>query len=208
MGINKTQELMFGLISELWGWLWQRTERRVLIIGLDNAGKTTTLEAFKAIFNGMHHSNTPTVSTVGLNLARIKVKSDTEVVIWDVGGQAMLQPLWRSYYKNADSILFVLDSTDSDRLGEGLETLCTIFNDPCWVSVLTPVPVIIMANKSEDGLHAASIDHITARLMEISGNDHRKFTPRDDKYILQATGLPVDGHTRSDPGPYIEAIWP
>lgn len=43
--------------------------------------------------------------------------------VWDVGGQYKIRPLWRHYYQNSDGLLFVIDSTDSDRVNESAEEL-------------------------------------------------------------------------------------
>ena len=38
------------------------------------------------------------------------------VQVWDLGGQANLRPSWQTYYKNADSVIMVCDSTDRARV--------------------------------------------------------------------------------------------
>ena len=43
--------------------------------------------------------------------------------VWDVGGQYKIRPLWRHYYQNSDGLLFVIDSTDIDRVNESAEEL-------------------------------------------------------------------------------------
>ena len=103
-------------------------EYSILLLGLDNAGKTTLLTQIKALFNatvdpaaGPNGEAPPsttagnTVPTVGQNVATIALP-DMYVKIWDVGGQMSLRRLWTSYYKNCHAVVFVVDSTD---LGSG-----------------------------------------------------------------------------------------
>eukprot|EP00915_Cephaloidophora_sp_WS-2016_P000723 GHVH01000969.1.p1 GENE.GHVH01000969.1~~GHVH01000969.1.p1 ORF type:complete len:132 (+),score=17.55 GHVH01000969.1:25-420(+) len=116
--------MMFGLLIDLWNLLWQKTERKVLLIGLDNAGKTSTLEALKKIFlQKSVPSYNQIVPTVGLNIATIPINSETTVLLWDVGGQELLRRLWSSYYKAADGVLFVIDATDRARIPDAVATL-------------------------------------------------------------------------------------
>ena len=93
-------------------------EYSILLLGLDNAGKTTLLSQIKALYT-LHPDGdaTPssaagnTVPTVGQNVATISLP-DMYLKIWDVGGQLSLRRLWQSYYKNAHAVVFVVDSTD------------------------------------------------------------------------------------------------
>lgn len=103
------------------------TEYSIILLGLDNAGKTTLLSQIKALFNtlvdpaGQTGDATPsdtagnTVPTVGQNVATIDLP-DMYLKIWDVSGQMSLRRLWTSYYKSAHAVVFVVDSTD---LGSG-----------------------------------------------------------------------------------------
>ena len=72
------------------GW-WRRHERRVLIVGLDNAGKTTIL--FRLSGDGTMVSNT--TATVGFNVETVTIGKLT-LNVWDVGGQDRLRPYWVS----------------------------------------------------------------------------------------------------------------
>ena len=44
---------------------------------------------------------------------------DVTFTMWDVGGQEKIRPLWRHYVCGADGLIFVVDSSDVGRLGEG-----------------------------------------------------------------------------------------
>ena len=77
---------MYTLLSGLYRYIVQKDEYFVLILGLDEAGKTTLLEQTKTIFTkdyrGMSLSKITT--TVGLNLGKIDVGS-TRLSFWDLG---------------------------------------------------------------------------------------------------------------------------
>ncbi|KAL9601509.1 MAG: hypothetical protein Q9219_002461 [cf. Caloplaca sp. 3 TL-2023] len=92
----------------------------VLLLGLDNAGKTTLLSAIKSLYDTSPNSpaiTQKTVPTVGQNVATIELP-DMYLKIWDIGGQLSLRRLWKSYYASAHAVIFVIDSTD---LGDGSE---------------------------------------------------------------------------------------
>jgi ADP-ribosylation factor related protein 1 len=87
-----------------------------LLLGLDNAGKTTLLSQIKALYqprsDGAPAPNPgKTVPTVGQNVSTIPLP-DMNLKIWDVGGQISMRGLWQSYYSSCHAIIFVVDSAD------------------------------------------------------------------------------------------------
>uniref|UniRef100_A0A8C1W2U7 ADP-ribosylation factor-related protein 1 n=1 Tax=Cyprinus carpio TaxID=7962 RepID=A0A8C1W2U7_CYPCA len=110
---------MYTLLSGLYKYMFQKDEYCVLILGLDNAGKTTFLEQTKTKFSknykGMNLSKITT--TVGLNIGTIDV-GKARLMFWDLGGQEELQSLWDKYYAESHGVIYVIDSTDEERLGE------------------------------------------------------------------------------------------
>lgn len=94
-------------------------EYSVILLGLDNAGKTTFHEQVKAIFAPEQNPSAPrlkTVPTVGQNVSTVALP-DMYLKIWDVGGQFSLRRLWASYYSSCHAIVFIIDSTD---IGDGM----------------------------------------------------------------------------------------
>lgn len=84
-------------------------EIRVLMLGLDNAGKTTILKHL----NG---EDTSLVEpTLGFNIKTIEHEG-FRLNIWDVGGQKSIRSFWRNYFENTDALVWVVDSADSMRL--------------------------------------------------------------------------------------------
>ncbi|PWA21448.1 hypothetical protein CCH79_00003316 [Gambusia affinis] len=88
----------------------------VVVIGLDSAGKTSLLYRLKL------KEFVKTIPTKGFNTEKIKVavgaSRATNFQVWDVGGQEKLRPLWKSYTRRTDGIVFVVDSTEVERLEE------------------------------------------------------------------------------------------
>jgi len=114
---------MYHLVKSLYLYATSKEEYSVLLLGLDNAGKTTLLSQIKALYLPPPSDGTTppppgqTVPTVGQNVATIPLK-DMYLKIWDVGGQTTMRGLWQSYYASCHAIIFVVDSTD---VGEGLD---------------------------------------------------------------------------------------
>ena len=115
----------------------------VVMLGLDSAGKSTVLYRLK--FD--QYMNT--VPTVGFNCEKVKgtlgKAKGVSFMIWDVGGQDKVRPLWRSYTRNTDGIVFVVDSVDIDRMEEAkIELLRTV-----RTSESAGVPILVLANKQD-----------------------------------------------------------
>merc|ERR1719326_1076041 len=85
--------------------LWQRMlgskEMRILMVGLDAAGKTTILYKLKL------GEVVTTIPTIGFNVETVEYKN-ISFTVWDVGGQDKIRPLWRHYYQNTQGLIFVV----------------------------------------------------------------------------------------------------
>lgn len=90
--------------------------RRILMLGLDAAGKTSVLYKLKL------GENVNSIPTVGFNCETVEYKN-VELNVWDVGGQDKIRALWKHYYHGTDAIIFVVDSSDKERFEEAREEL-------------------------------------------------------------------------------------
>merc|ERR1712170_92631 len=107
--------------------VWERMiigkkEMRILMVGLDAAGKTTILYKLKL------GEVVTTIPTIGFNVEEVQYKN-INFTVWDVGGQDKIRKLWRYYYQNTQGVIFVVDSNDRERIEDAREELAKILNE-------------------------------------------------------------------------------
>ncbi|XP_023241142.1 ADP-ribosylation factor-like protein 4C isoform X1 [Centruroides sculpturatus] len=141
------------------------TPLHVAMLGLDSAGKTTALYRLK------FDQYVNTVPTIGFNCEHVKgtvgkIKG-ASFTIWDVGGQEKVRPLWKSYTRGTDGIVFVVDSVDVERMDEARMELLRTAKHPENISV----PILVLANKQDlpDAKSAEEVEKILG-LQELGGN--------------------------------------
>lgn len=136
------------LISKLLLSLFGNREMRILMVGLDAAGKTTILYKLKL------GEVVTTIPTIGFNVETVEYKNIT-FSVWDVGGQDKIRPLWRHYYQNTQGIIYVVDSNDRDRVSEAREELQRMLNE----DELRDALLLVFANKQDlpNAMNAAEI---------------------------------------------------
>eukprot|EP01089_Gocevia_fonbrunei_P017627 TRINITY_DN5768_c0_g1_i1.p1 TRINITY_DN5768_c0_g1~~TRINITY_DN5768_c0_g1_i1.p1 ORF type:complete len:178 (+),score=45.69 TRINITY_DN5768_c0_g1_i1:117-650(+) len=129
-----------------------KKEARILMVGLDAAGKTTVLYKLKL------GELVTTIPTIGFNVETVQYKN-IHFTVWDVGGQDKIRPLWRHYYQNTQAVIFVVDSNDRERIGEGSEELQKMLRE----DELREATVLVLANK-QDLPNAMSVAEVTDKL--------------------------------------------
>eukprot|EP01026_Neomeris_dumetosa_P016404 TRINITY_DN1622_c0_g2_i1.p2 TRINITY_DN1622_c0_g2~~TRINITY_DN1622_c0_g2_i1.p2 ORF type:complete len:192 (-),score=19.32 TRINITY_DN1622_c0_g2_i1:252-827(-) len=118
--------------------LFGNREMRVVMLGLDAAGKTTIL--YK-----LHIGEVlSTVPTIGFNVEKVQYKN-VVFTVWDVGGQEKLRPLWRHYFNNTDALIFVVDSFDRERIQRATQEFKSIIDDP----LMRNSAILVFANKQD-----------------------------------------------------------
>ncbi|XP_042330169.1 ADP-ribosylation factor-like protein 5C [Sceloporus undulatus] len=135
-------------------------EHKVIIIGLDNAGKTTILYQF--LMNEVVHTS----PTIGSNVEEIVLRK-THFLMWDIGGQETLRSTWNTYYSNTEFVILVIDSTDRERLTVTKEELYKMLAH----EDLRNAAVLIFANK-QDIKNSMSTSEISKFLTLSSIKDH------------------------------------
>lgn len=138
-------------LSKLFDKLFGKKEMRILMLGLDAAGKTTILYKLKL---GEVVSSVP---TIGFNVETVEYKN-IKFTVWDVGGQDKIRLLWRHYYQNTQGLIFVVDSSDKDRIDIAKEELQRMLGE----EELRDAVVLVFANKQDMGV--MSVADITERL--------------------------------------------
>ncbi|KAK3986794.1 ADP-ribosylation factor family-domain-containing protein [Cladorrhinum sp. PSN332] len=141
-------------ISSLFGKLFGSKEVRILMLGLDAAGKTTILYKLKL------NQTMTTIPTVGFNVETFTYKN-IKFNMWDVGGQDKIRPLWRHYYSGTQGLVFVVDSSDHARIEEAKIELHRIINDREMADCL----LLVFANKQD--LAGAMKPHVITDKLEL-----------------------------------------
>merc|ERR1719389_825353 len=98
-----------GLLNLLRKLKRDEKEARILVLGLDNSGKTTILKA-------MSEEDISTIMpTQGFNIKSLS-QDGFKLNVWDIGGQREIRPYWRNYYDQTDALVYVVDSADEMRV--------------------------------------------------------------------------------------------
>lgn len=129
---------MGNAFRKLFDNLFGNREMRVVMLGLDAAGKTTIL--YK-----LHIGEVlSTVPTIGFNVEKVQYKN-VIFTVWDVGGQEKLRPLWRHYFNNTDALIYVVDCCDRDRVDKAASEFKQIIDDP----LMQHSVILVFANKQD-----------------------------------------------------------
>jgi len=140
------------LFSKVWERMLGKLEMRILMVGLDAAGKTTILYKLKL------GEVVTTIPTIGFNVETVEYKN-ISFTVWDVGGQDKIRPLWRHYYQNTQGLIFVVDSNDRDRAEDAKEELNKMLNE----DEMRDAVLLVFANK-QDLPNAMTAAEVTEKL--------------------------------------------
>ena len=149
--------------TKIWQRLLGKQEMRILMLGLDAAGKTTILYRLRL------GEVVTTIPTIGFNVETVEYKN-LSFTVWDVGGQDKIRPLWRHYYQGTNGLIYVVDSNDRDRVEDAKEELSKMLNE----DEMRDAALLVFANKQDlDG--AASGPELTKvlGLLERKDCSHR-----------------------------------
>jgi len=139
-------------ISSLFNRLFGKRQMRILMVGLDAAGKTTILYKLKL------GEIVTTIPTIGFNVETVEYKN-ISFTVWDVGGQDKIRPLWRHYFQNTQGLIFVVDSNDRERIAEAQDELAKMLQE----DELRDAVLLVFANK-QDLPNAMSAGELTEKL--------------------------------------------
>mmetsp|Transcript_954 Transcript_954/g.586 ORF Transcript_954/g.586 Transcript_954/m.586 type:complete len:153 (+) Transcript_954:41-499(+) len=113
-------------------------EARILVLGLDNAGKTTILKALS------QEDITTIMPTQGFNIKALS-QEGFKLNVWDIGGQQAIREYWPNYFDGTDGLVYVVDSSDQMRLEECQKELGLLLVN----EQLKTVPLLVFANKQD-----------------------------------------------------------
>ena len=120
---------------------------KIIIAGLDNAGKTSILTALdkKYDFHNDIISLTPTI--------RVEYQAteflNNKIVFWDMGGQEQYRKLYQEkqelYFGDTDLLVYIIDIQDTKRIGTALAYLDMILHN--FEKHKMDIPLIISFHK-------------------------------------------------------------
>uniref|UniRef100_A0A8C8ZBK1 ADP-ribosylation factor-like protein 14 n=1 Tax=Prolemur simus TaxID=1328070 RepID=A0A8C8ZBK1_PROSS len=114
-------------------------QAQILLLGLDSAGKSTLLYKLKFA------EGITTIPTIGFNVETIELEKSLSLIVWDVGGQEKMRTVWDYYCENTDGLVYVVDSTDQQRLEDSRREFEHILKN----EHIKNVPVVLLANKQD-----------------------------------------------------------
>uniref|UniRef100_A0A8C3C7Z3 ADP-ribosylation factor 3 n=1 Tax=Cairina moschata TaxID=8855 RepID=A0A8C3C7Z3_CAIMO len=148
LAVSSAAVTMGNIFGNLLKSLIGKKEMRILMVGLDAAGKTTILYKLKL------GEIVTTIPTIGFNVETVEYKN-ISFTVWDVGGQDKIRPLWRHYFQNTQGLIFVVDSNDRERVNEAREELMRMLAE----DELRDAVLLVFANKQDlpNAMNAAEI---------------------------------------------------
>jgi len=126
------------VFAKIWQRMVSKEEMRILMLGLDAAGKTTVLYKLKL------GEVVTTVPTVGFNVESVEYRN-ISFTVWDVGGQDKIRRLWRYYFQGTQGLVFVVDSSDRDRVEDAREELMKVLGE----DEMRDAALLVLANKQD-----------------------------------------------------------
>ncbi|RNF18620.1 ADP-ribosylation factor [Trypanosoma conorhini] len=136
---------MGSLFSGLWSLFNPSRHYKLLILGLNNAGKTSILYYLQ-----LGHAIT-TQPTLGGNAETLDVthganNKTIQITCWDLGGQEQLRDSWSLYYDQTDAVIFVVDAADAARFPTARKVLHGLLNEE---PRLRQAVLLVLANKQD-----------------------------------------------------------
>ncbi|CAL5323690.1 hypothetical protein CsSME_00002445 [Camellia sinensis var. sinensis] len=129
-----------GLWDSLLNWLrslFFKQEMELSLVGLQNAGKTSLVNA---IATGGYSEDM--IPTVGFNMRKV-TKGNVTIKLWDLGGQQRFRSMWERYCRGVSAILYVVDAADRDSVPISRSELHDLFTKPS----LAEIPLLVLGNK-------------------------------------------------------------
>ncbi|KAJ7320392.1 hypothetical protein JRQ81_019903 [Phrynocephalus forsythii] len=176
---------MYSLMANCCNWLkrWREPVRKVtlIMVGLDNAGKTATVKGIQG------ESPEDVAPTVGFSKIDLK-QGRFEVTIFDLGGGKRIRGIWKNYYAESYGIIFVVDSSDVERMEETKETMSEVLRHP----KISGKPVLVLANKQDKEGALAEADVIECLSLEKLVNEHKCLCQIEPCSAIMGYGKKID----------------
>ncbi|XP_052369886.1 ADP-ribosylation factor-like protein 13B [Oncorhynchus keta] len=147
-----------------WKSIRRKSRRKItlVMVGLDNAGKTATVRGIQG------ESPEDVAPTVGFSKVDLK-QGKFEVTIFDLGGGKRIRGIWKNYYSESYGVVFVVDSSDVQRIQETRDTMAEVLRHPR----ISGKPVLVLANKQDRDGALAEADIIENLSLEKLVNENK-----------------------------------
>ncbi|XP_036807331.1 ADP-ribosylation factor-like protein 13B isoform X4 [Oncorhynchus mykiss] len=147
-----------------WKSIRRKSRRKItlVMVGLDNAGKTATVRGIQG------ESPEDVAPTVGFSKVDLK-QGKFEVTIFDLGGGKKIRGIWKNYYSESYGVVFVVDSSDVQRIQETRDTMAEVLRHPR----ISGKPVLVLANKQDRDGALAEADIIENLSLEKLVNENK-----------------------------------
>ncbi|XP_068446831.1 ADP-ribosylation factor-like protein 13B isoform X2 [Clinocottus analis] len=176
---------MFSLMANCCNWLkrWREPARKVtlVMVGLDNAGKTATVRGIQG------EDPQDVAPTVGFSKVDLK-QGKFEVTIFDLGGGKRIRGIWKNYYSESHGVVFVVDSSDVQRIQETRDTMAEVLQHPR----IAGKPVLVLANKQDQEGALAEADIIENLSLEKLVNENKCLCQIEPCSAVQGFGKKAD----------------
>ncbi|XP_070262139.1 ADP-ribosylation factor-like protein 13B isoform X1 [Myotis yumanensis] len=176
---------MLRLMANCCSWFKRRQEpvRKVtlVMVGLDNAGKTATA---KGIQGEYPEDVAPTVGFSKIDLRQGKF----EITIFDLGGGKRIRGIWKNYYAESYGVIFVVDSSDEERMEETKETMSEVLRHPR----ISGKPILVLANKQDKEGALGEADVIECLSLEKMVNEHKCLCQIEPCSAILGSGKKID----------------
>ena len=130
----------------------RKSQAKIVIIGLENSGKSSILTKLrkmkKQLWNKLKKQKNElpeTNPTLGFNVDMFKYH-DTSFTCFEIGGKFLkTKQLAKHYFENNHAVIFVIDSTDRNKIQEARDTIHSVMQDP----LLSGCKLLVLANKQD-----------------------------------------------------------
>ncbi|NXD00117.1 AR13B protein, partial [Certhia familiaris] len=153
----------------------------LIMVGLDNAGKTATVRGIQG------ESPEDVAPTVGFSKIDLK-QGRFEVTIFDLGGGKRIRNIWRNYYAESYGVIFVVDSSDIERMEETKEAMIEVLKSP----KISGKPVLVLANKQDREGALSEADVIESLSLERLVNEHKCLCQIEPCSAIMGCGKKID----------------
>ena len=171
--MDELKDELFNFTSEIKDPFSKKRQIKILMTGLDRAGKTSFLHAVKQRYSEI----IKTLPTKGVARSEEKIfeEQNSLISLWDLGGQKKYRDMFleqrKVYLYNVDLLFYFIDIQDTERISEAVELFGTVINS--LIELEEFPPIVVCLNKFDPDLKNAkdikkNIKTVNEKIKEIS----------------------------------------